>query len=55
MTNKQYDECHNEAAIMARLKHCNIVRIFKSFEDDNKLYIVMEYCENMDLSAFLES
>ena len=39
---------------MARLNHPNIVRHIKSFEADDVLYIVMEYCTNRNLGKYLE-
>ncbi|KAM9319866.1 serine/threonine-protein kinase Nek3 [Gastrophryne carolinensis] len=38
-----------EAVLLAKMKHCNIVKFRESFEDDGYLYIVMEYCEGGDL------
>ena len=38
--------------VQQRLKHRNIVQIFEYFRDGN-IYIVMEYCEMGDLSAYL--
>ena len=31
--------------LLTRLKHPNIVRTIESFEEDDSLHIVMEYCE----------
>lgn len=36
-----------EIEIMKRLKHHNIVRYEDSFEDDEFVYIIMEYCEKI--------
>ena len=38
--------------VQQRLKHRNIVQIFEYFREGN-IYIVMEYCEMGDLSAYL--
>ena len=44
----------NEAKILSRLKHKNVVRYREAFVQDNKLYIAMEYAEQgqFGLSTF---
>ncbi len=42
-----------EAHIMAKLAHPNIVPIFDVFEDEGRLYLVMEYSETGSLKDFL--
>jgi serine/threonine protein kinase len=37
-----------------QLKHKHIVRMRKSFEDHENLYLVMEYCEGGDLFQYLQ-
>jgi len=38
-----------EAKLMAKLNHANIVKLIDVFECDNKLHLIMEYCDNGDL------
>ncbi|UJR28665.1 hypothetical protein I4U23_009894 [Adineta vaga] len=45
----------HEAAILARLRHPNIVRFYDSFIDENYFCIVTEYCEDGDLDQYLKS
>ena len=42
-----------EATIVARLSHPNIVQIFDLGEEEDRLYIVMEYVEGESLAALL--
>ncbi len=42
-----------EATIVARLSHPNIVQIFDLGEEENRLYIVMEYVEGVSLAGLL--
>ncbi|MGI8606255.1 MAG: protein kinase domain-containing protein [Gaiellaceae bacterium] len=42
-----------EATTVARLSHPNIVQIFDLGEEENRLYIVMEYVEGESLAALL--
>ena len=34
----------NEINIMKSVDHPNILKLFEVFEDDNKFYIIIEYC-----------
>ena len=47
------NEARNEAKILSQLNHKYIVKYYDSFESNNSLFIVMEYCENGDLNSFL--
>ncbi|XP_066239825.1 serine/threonine-protein kinase Nek5 [Saccopteryx leptura] len=38
-----------EVILLAKMKHPNIVTFFSSFQENNKLFIVMEYCDGGDL------
>jgi len=38
-----------EAKLMSRLQHANIVRLLDVFECDEKLHLIMEYCDGGDL------
>ncbi|KAL4482968.1 hypothetical protein ABPG74_018994 [Tetrahymena malaccensis] len=49
-----YKRLKNEIEIHLDLKHKNIVKMIKSFEDSENLYLVMEYCEGGDLFHYLK-
>ena len=38
-----------EIEILKRLKHPNVIKIHHIFEDEKKIYIIMEFCENGEL------
>ncbi|XP_037656047.1 serine/threonine-protein kinase Nek5 isoform X2 [Choloepus didactylus] len=38
-----------EVFLLAKMKHPNIVTFFSSFQENNSLFIVMEYCDGGDL------
>ena len=48
------DRFLDEARLLARLDHPNVVRVHRCFEANNTAYIVMEYVEGESLAAFLE-
>jgi calcium-dependent protein kinase len=43
-----------EVEILKALDHPNILKVYEYFEDDEKYYIVMEYCKNGDVFGRLE-
>lgn len=47
------DLFHNEAAIVAQLRHTNIVQVFDFGECDGVLYLAMEYIKGADLWAMM--
>ncbi|XP_059158422.1 serine/threonine-protein kinase Nek1-like [Physella acuta] len=49
MSPKERDEARKEVAVLAQLKHPNIVAYVESFEEKGTLYIVMNYCAGGDL------
>lgn len=44
----------NEAAIMSRLQHPNIVLLYDYFAEENGLYLIMEYVDGIDLGSYLQ-
>ncbi len=44
----------NEATIMGKLIHPFIVQYKESFVEQDTLHIVMEYCDNGDMSMYLK-
>lgn len=49
MSDKEREESRREVAVLANMKHPNIVQYKESFEENGSLYIVMDYCEGGDL------
>ena len=45
---KQY-EVHIERQCLTQLRHSNILKLNKAFQDDNYIYFVLEYCRNLEL------
>ena len=54
MNKKQRSEAIMEVKILASLKDKYIVTYYDSFIEDKNLNIIMEYCENGDLSMYLK-
>ncbi|XP_031195092.1 serine/threonine-protein kinase Nek5 isoform X2 [Mastomys coucha] len=46
---KEKEASKNEVILLARMKHPNIVTFFSSFQENSRLFIVMEYCDGGDL------
>jgi serine/threonine protein kinase len=44
-----------ERSILSDCNHPNIIKLLSTFHDKEKLYYVLEYCPNRDLSSFLRS
>ncbi|BFZ14506.1 hypothetical protein BsWGS_17545 [Bradybaena similaris] len=49
MSTKEREQARKEVAVLAQLKHPNIVAYVESFEERGSLYIVMNYCSGGDL------
>ncbi|KAK3599925.1 hypothetical protein CHS0354_012567 [Potamilus streckersoni] len=49
MSPKEREDARKEVAVLAQLKHPNIVAYRDSFEESGSLYIVMDYCSGGDL------
>ena len=54
LTSSQKDEVKLEAKVLSKIKSKYVVKYYDSFEEDGKLNIIMEYCDNGDLNDFLE-
>ncbi|XP_075707877.1 serine/threonine-protein kinase Nek5 isoform X2 [Rhinoderma darwinii] len=50
MARKEKEASHKEVTLLAKMNHPNIVTFFTSIEENNNLYIVMEYCDGGDLT-----
>ncbi|KAJ6659229.1 hypothetical protein lerEdw1_019275 [Lerista edwardsae] len=49
MPKKEKESSQKEVTLLAGMKHPNIVAFYASFQEKNKLYIIMEYCDGGDL------
>ena len=47
-------EVHIEKQILAELRHPNIVKLNKTFQDKKNLYLALEYCKNKDLGYLIK-
>ena len=45
----------DEVDIMSKISHPNIVQLECCFEDDQSVYILMEYCARYSLHHFIKS
>jgi len=54
LTKKEVQACRNEATLLSGADHPYVVKYFDSFSENQYLYILMEYCENGDLSQYLK-
>ena len=55
LSEKQIDEVKLEAKILSSIKSKYVVKYYDSFQEKNKLNIVMEYCDSGDLNDYIES
>ncbi|XP_049993709.1 serine/threonine-protein kinase Nek5 isoform X2 [Alexandromys fortis] len=46
---KEKEASKKEVVLLAQMRHPNIVTFFGSFQENNRLFIVMEYCDGGDL------
>ena len=53
LSHQQKNEAKSEVKILSSVRSNYIVKYFESFEENNYLNIVMEYCDGGDLSEFL--
>ncbi|XP_049709264.1 serine/threonine-protein kinase Nek5 isoform X1 [Elephas maximus indicus] len=49
MPTPEKEASKKEVILLAKMKHPNIVTFFSSFQENNSLFIVMEYCDGGDL------
>lgn len=50
LSKKELAKARKECSVLQKLQHPNIVRYIEHFENRNCLYLVMEYCNDSDLS-----
>ncbi|CAL8266737.1 unnamed protein product [Lota lota] len=49
MSLREREASNKEGMLLSKMKHPNIVAFYKSFQERNSLYIVMEFCDGGDL------
>jgi len=54
MTQKEKRKAFSEVEVMKKFTHPNIVMYYDSFIEDGMLIIIMEYCEEGDLSHHIK-
>eukprot|EP01028_Stygiella_incarcerata_P004689 TRINITY_DN203_c2_g5_i1.p1 TRINITY_DN203_c2_g5~~TRINITY_DN203_c2_g5_i1.p1 ORF type:complete len:408 (+),score=85.16 TRINITY_DN203_c2_g5_i1:240-1463(+) len=54
MSLKEKEEAVNEIRILASIRHPNVVRYHEAFIENQKIYIITEYCRGGDLHSFIE-
>lgn len=47
-------QIRKEIAVLLKLKHNNVIKLYDWFEDKNKIYLVLEYIDGKDLAAFFK-
>ena len=52
---KEKQLCKQEISLLQQLNHPNINKYYKSFLDNNCLYIIMEFMDNGDISGFINA
>ena len=50
---KNIERFREEIFLMNKFDHQNILKLYETIEDDNYIYLILEYCENGDLKNFL--
>ena len=53
LSQKEIDEVRQEAKILSSINSDFVVKYYDSFEENNKINIVMEYCDEGDLNNFI--
>ena len=45
---------YNGIELLKKLNHPNVVKYYKHFKENNKIYIIMEYFDNGDLNTYIK-
>ena len=53
LSQREIDEVRQEAKILSSINSDYVVKYYDSFEENNKINIVMEYCDEGDLNDFI--
>lgn len=49
LSNTERSEAFREAQLLQSISHDNVVAYIESWDDDNYLYVIMQYCRDGDL------
>ena len=49
-----FNDIKNEINILKKIDHPNVLKVYEFFEDENMIYIIMEFCNEGDLFSKLE-
>lgn len=52
---REKEEARKEVAVLAQMKHPNIVSYVDSFEELGNLFIIMDYCDGGDLHGRIKA
>ena len=52
-TKEKIQMIKKEAKILSKFNHNNIVKYYDSFENNDKFYILMEYCDSQNLAYII--
>ena len=55
MSDEDREETLNEARVMSKCDHFNIIKYYESFIEDKNLHIIMEYASGGDLSKKIKA
>ncbi|XP_057531813.1 serine/threonine-protein kinase ATG1a [Amaranthus tricolor] len=47
------DNLRKEISILSNISHPNIIRLFEAIETEERIYLVLEYCDGGDLGAYI--
>uniref|UniRef100_A0A5B6YZI5 Protein kinase domain-containing protein n=1 Tax=Davidia involucrata TaxID=16924 RepID=A0A5B6YZI5_DAVIN len=50
---KVADNLLKEISILGNIRHPNIIRLFEAIETEDRIYLVLEYCDGGDLAAYI--
>ncbi|XP_022770658.1 serine/threonine-protein kinase ATG1a-like isoform X2 [Durio zibethinus] len=53
LSSKVGENLRNEISILSTINHPNIIRFFEAIETDDRIYLVLEYCDGGDLAAYI--
>ncbi|XP_061967638.1 serine/threonine-protein kinase ATG1a-like [Populus nigra] len=51
---KVSDNLLKEISILSTINHPNIIRLFESIETEDKIFLVLEYCDGGDLAGYIQ-
>lgn len=52
---RSIEKIQNEIDILAQMDHQNIAQLYKAFENESNVFMVMELCENQSLIELMRN